>query len=76
MHDLPGNIQRANTVVAGSRVDTLDQFKQYYSLSAKLIDNMTKEQLADVARMLALTQPTISPGSARFRDRICSSSWA
>jgi hypothetical protein len=35
-------------------VDTFDQFKMYYSLSAKLIDNMTKEQLADVARMLAL----------------------
>ena len=35
-------------------MDTLDQFKQYYSLSAKLIEEMAKEQLADVARMLAL----------------------
>ena len=33
---------------------TFDQFKPYYSLSAKLIDEMAKEQLADVARMLAL----------------------
>jgi len=31
-----------------------DEFKQYYSLSAKLIDEMTKERLAEVARMLAL----------------------
>ena len=32
----------------------LDEFKQYYSLSSNLIDELTKEQLAEVMRMLAL----------------------
>jgi len=31
-----------------------DEFKQYYSLSATLMEELTKEQLAVVARMLAL----------------------
>jgi hypothetical protein len=30
------------------------EFKTYYSLSSKLIDDMSKEQLADCARLLAL----------------------
>ena len=46
-------------------IDDLDEFKQYYSLSGKLIDEMTKEQLAEVARMLALH---VADYQARFGD--------
>ena len=43
----------------------LDEFKQYYSLCSKLIDEMSKEQLAEVARMLALR---VADYQARFGD--------
>jgi hypothetical protein len=42
-----------------------DEFKQYYSLSSKLIDELTKEQLCQVARMLALH---LADYQARFGD--------
>jgi hypothetical protein len=42
-----------------------DEFKQYYSLCSKLLDELTKEQLAEVARMLALH---VADYQARFGD--------
>ena len=43
----------------------LDEFKQYYSLSSKLIDELTKDQLSEVARMLALH---VADYQARFGE--------
>src|SRR4051812_26862314 len=46
-------------------MSNLDEFKQYYSLSSKLMEELTKEQLAEVARILALG---VADYQARFGD--------
>jgi hypothetical protein len=43
----------------------LNEFKQCYALSAKLMEELTKEQLAQVTRMLALHLAEYQP---RFGD--------
>jgi hypothetical protein len=44
-------------------VSDFDDFKSYYSLSAKLVETLSTEQLADCLRMLA---PHVADYRARF----------